>query len=453
MMSSTMAISILRTGLKIIPLALIVVAFSVSAYWIGLAHAQREVAENRPARAGAPASNAPPDAATLQKQAADLSNQMDGLTKAKEALKDRLDLISQQASQAQWLLSLVLGTIGLFTVAQGLFAFFSARNYVKQAEDAIGRADDAVSTAKEAAQRVDELAARVQSRFPMFADTESARAEAFGELSKLAPALDPDQNLYAKSDPLTRQKVFAIESFSAIQFLTPADRSKELITNLRLLGKFYAGKFLSDGQHLQQDFERSYYYLDLAAQKSHRSYSVLNDLGWLFSVGARPADFDKGRALFGESLRSRPGQQRALYNLGTIALKGGNRAGLEQAREYLLKAKRQPNWEAAPNPAMTSRVDYNLACVCAAMARIETNPELKSSLLDECCDHLDQAAAPGAQPKELLDEDLRAGDLVALAKSQPHALFHVYDRSASSRLMRYSGLNTEPSFSLRLTDA
>lgn len=421
MMFSTMAVNIVRAGLKFIPLALIVVGLAVSAYWIGLVHAQREVLNHQPARAGAPASNSTPDTATLQKQAADLSNQLDGLTKAKEALKDRFDSV-------EWVLSIVLATIGLLTVAQGLFAFFSAQNYVNQADQAIDRAGKAVTAAEtteqEVVRRFEELAARIQARFPMLADTESARAEAFAKLSKLiSPLTNADENLYAKSDPLTRQEVFAIESFSAIQFLTAADRGNELVANLRLLGRFYAGKFLSDGQGFQPDFDRSYYYFILAEQKSHRSYCVLNDLGWLFIAVAKPTDWDKGRAFFEESLRSKPDQQRALYNLGTMlmVLEKGNQARLEQARDYLLKARRQPNWETAPNPTMASHIDYNLACVCDALAGIATDPAVKSSLLGECCDYLEHTAALGTQPKKLLDEDLQTGDLINLAGSQPHA--------------------------------
>jgi hypothetical protein len=193
--------------------------------------------------------------------------------------------------------------------------------------------------------------------------------------------------MYAKSDALTRQEVFAIESFSAVQFLTAADRGNELVANLRLLGRFYAGKFLSDGQTFQPDFDRSYYYFILAEQKSHRSYFALNDLGWLFISVAKPLEWERGRAYFEESLRSKPDQQRALYNLGSN-WERGKQATVNQAREYLLKAKRQPNWETAPNPAMASHIDYNLACVCDAMADMETDPVLKSNLLDECCDTL-----------------------------------------------------------------
>src|ERR1017187_7296808 len=375
-----LAVRIVRAGLEIIPLALIAVGVAVSAYWIGLVHAQRDALRNPPANASAPAPNSAPDNATLQKQTADLSSQIDALTKAKEAFKDRLD-------SAEWVLSIVMAAIALLTVAQGLFAFFSAQNYVSQADQAIDRAGKAVTTAeaaeKDVIRRFEELAARIQSRFPMLADTESARAEAFAKLSKLiSPLTNADENLYAKSDSLTRQEVFAIESFSAVQFLTAADRGNELVANLRLLGRFYAGKFLSDGQVFQPDFDRSHYYFVLAEQKSHRSYFVLNDLGWLFTSVAKPPDWDKGSALFEESLRSKPDQQRALYNLGSN-WERGKQATVKQAREYLLKAKRQPNWETAPSPAMASHIDYNLACVCDAMANMETDPVLKSNLLYE----------------------------------------------------------------------
>ena len=418
MMSSTMAVRIVRAGLKIIPLTLTVVGLVVSAYWIGLVHAQREALRNPSANGGAPAPISVPDNASLQKQTADPSSQIDALTKAKEAFKDRLD-------SAEWVLSIVMAAIALLTVAQGLFAFFSAQNYVSQADQAIDRAGKAVTTAeaaeKDVIRRFEELAARIQSRFPMLADTESARAESFAKLGKLiSPLTNADENLYAKADSLTRQEVFAIEGFSAVQFLTAADRGNELVANLRLLGRFYAGKFLSEGQVFQPDFDRSHYYFVLAEQKSHRSYFVLNDLGWLFTSVARPPDWDKGSALFEESLRSKPDQQRALYNLGSN-WERGKQATVKQAREYLLKAKRQPNWETGPNPAMASHIDYNLACVCDAMANMETDPVLKSNLLDECCDYLDQAAAPGTQQRDLLDGDLRAGDLVTLAGSQPHA--------------------------------
>jgi len=411
--------------LKIIPVILMGVGLAVLIYWFaGLLRAQPETPRRVPAVVRAPVGGFAPDIAALERQVTHLSNQVDSLTKSKDDLKKQLDSVSDQASHAQWLLSVILGTVGLLALVQGLFAFFSAQNYTAQAENAIKRANEAVA---EAENKGDEAVAKVQAKFPMFADIEFARAEAFGDLGKLMPALvDTDKNVYAKSDPLTRQKMFAIESFSAIQFLSPVNRGKQLVGRLRLLGRFYAGKFSSDGQHLHTDFDRAYYYFDLAAQMSNRGFPALNDLGWLWSFVAIPPQPDKGRACFEESLRAVPKQQRALYNLGTMAFEKGKKARLEEARDYLLKAKEHPNWETTPNPAMASHVDYNLACVCDALVNFETDPAVKSSLLDECARWLEQAAAVGAQPRELLDGDLKPGDkekedLINLGASQAHA--------------------------------
>src|SRR5262249_28033625 len=154
----------------------------------------------------------------------DLSAQLDGLAKQREALADRLAAVSQQGSQVQAMLSIVLGAAGLLTLAQGFFAFFSAQNYIKQAEDAIKRANDSEASAKAAAERannkMDALASEIRDKFPMFAEIESARSATFDEISRLTPALDRDyENLYAISDPFTRQRLLAIEGFSGIQFL------------------------------------------------------------------------------------------------------------------------------------------------------------------------------------------------------------------------------------------
>jgi hypothetical protein len=420
---------ILRTRLNILPAILAGIGFAVLVYGISqLVNAQPPVPINL--SGGPTGTTPPPDAAALQLQMKTLSNDLDGLTKSRDALKDRLDSISQQASHAQWLLSIVLGAAGLLTLAQGFFAFFSAQNYVKQAEDAIKRANDAEGAAKAASEKavkeMEALAVDVRSRFPMFTNIESARADAFGELNRLTDVLERDQgpggegyqNLYVKSDPLIRQKIFAIENFSTIQFLTGANRNKELIENLRLLGRFYAGKYISDNPPLKSDFERSYYYFDLASQKSNRNYTVLNDLGWLFAIAQYP---DRGRAFFEESMRSKPDQQRALYNLGTLEFEKGNRLKLERGRGYLLKAKNQTNWEESPNPDTASHVDYNIACFFDAIAATETDLALKADLLDKCAVYLELAAQRGAQPKELVEDDLRTGDLAQLGGSQPHA--------------------------------
>jgi hypothetical protein len=214
--------------------------------------------------------------------------------------------------------------------------------------------------------------------------------------------------------------VFAIEGFSAVQFLTPANRSEELVRNLRLLGKFYAGKFLTE--RFRPDFERAYYYFDLAQIKSRRHYAVLNDLGWLFATVSDPRNPDMAKALFEESLHQNDHQQRALYNLGTIFFDKADAGKLERAKDFLLRARATPLWEGKPNLLMASYISYNLACVSSAMSGWATAAGLKEHLLDDSIQFLEEAHSKAPLPSATLRSDLApGGDLEHLGASPVHA--------------------------------
>jgi ATP-dependent protease HslVU (ClpYQ) peptidase subunit len=122
----------------------------------------------------------------LQQRADDLGRQIDDLAQKRDALKDKLDAISQQANQNQWLLSIVLAVAGLLTLAQGAFAFFSAQNYAKQADDAV--------------KKIEARAAEASARFPLLEGTERANDRAFKRLTEIKKQLNLDQNLYKRLD-------------------------------------------------------------------------------------------------------------------------------------------------------------------------------------------------------------------------------------------------------------
>ncbi len=414
------------TKLNYIPVALVGIGLAVVAYSMYQNGAQPGLVLRRQQ------SSRPLTAPDPGKQLSDLKAAIQELQESRDSLKEQIDTLNHDAANTQWLLSMVLLVAGLLTVAQGVFAFFSAQNYVKQADDAVARASRAVAEAEgaskdvraqagQAIQQIEQLAADVRTKFPFFADIESARADAFEELVRLSPAaLDLDQNLYAKSDALARQRLFAIEGFSAVQFLTPHNRSAELISNLRLLGKFYAGKFLTE--RYNSDFERAYYYFDLAQVKSRRNYAVLNDLGWLFTIVADPPNPDMAKALFDESLRQNDNQQRALYNLGTVLFDRSDQARLRKAMDLLLKAREIPLWEDTPNSQMASYISYNLACVANGLAGFEADTGQREKLLDECMRYLEEAHAKAPLRSGTLKPDLaRGGDLDYLAASSAHA--------------------------------
>jgi hypothetical protein len=70
---------------------------------------------------------------------------------------------------------------------------------------------------------------------------------------------------------------------------------------------------------------------------------------------------------------------------------------------------------------MAACVDYNLACFYDALAEVESDPNAKAQLLDECCRHLELAAPVESPTKELLLGDLASeGDLANFAASVSH---------------------------------
>ncbi len=346
---------------------------------------------------------------TPEERIADLTRQLNDLAAKRDTLNGQFTVLSQQAGQNQWLLSIVLAAAGLLTIAQGAFAFFSTQNYVKQADDAVGKIKD--------------LAGEVRARYPMFSQMEQTLEAAFRRLGELALRLDLDQNLYDDSDPRTRQEILALEGLAAMHFVVSSGRAPRIVTQIRLLGKFYADKYASAAKTNKADFEKALYYFTLELEKSGRDILALNDLGWLHMEVASAADKNEPEAtsLLKESLGKNPHQQRPNYNLGTIWLVKGDKAKLDQAQTYLEKAAGITNWEKTPNEQFASHLHYNLACTYSCLWEFEGEATKKKDLLDKALASLDKAAEKGGTAKSTLEGDLKTGDLAALNGSAEHA--------------------------------
>jgi hypothetical protein len=392
-----------RTWLNSVPATLVLMGLSL----LGLGATQiADSARALSSRVAADAAAPKHGRQAPEAQIEDLAGRVNDLELRRQALKDRLDAISQQAGQNQWLLSIVLAAAGLLTLAQGAFAFFGTQGYVKQADDAV--------------ERIKTLAEEVRAKYPVFSQMEDTLEAAFRRLAELARHLDLDQNLYADSDPRTRQEILALESFAAMQFVSAGVRAPQIVTNIRLLGKFYADKYLAAGKGLETDFDRALYYFNLELEKSNRDILALNDLGWLYMQVARVPDADGARAFFLESLDRSPHQQRPLYNLGTILVDRLDKAKLEKARQYLEKAASVRNWEKTPNEEFSCHVHYNLACTYARLSEHEQDAANKKLLLDLALSALDKAAEKGGTAEKILENDLQKDDLVAVAASPEH---------------------------------
>ncbi|MGA2742468.1 MAG: hypothetical protein ABSG65_34150 [Bryobacteraceae bacterium] len=415
---------IARTGLNAVPAILVAMGLLVIAAAVpNVVRAAKELA----AKAGSePASGG--EAKKLQQRVDELGRQIGDLARKRDALKDRLDVISQQANQNQWLLSIVLAVAGLLTLAQGAFAFFSAQNYAKQADDAV--------------RKIEARAAEASARFPLLEGTERANERAFERLTRIRKQLNIDQNLYKRlnSDPIARQEILSLESFAVTQFLASEGNAPGVIDHLQLLGKFYADKYVSGERKFEADFERALYYCTLVYKMPDRDISALNELGWLHMMVEMPPNLKMARALFNDSLAAEPKQQRALYNLGYLVFDPEDVAKLAEARGYFERAAKIENWEKTPNEDSKSRVYYNLACAYSRLAEHEDDTWERQKLRQLATAALDKAADKGGTERETFEGDIKkGGDLYELASSRPAQVAAIWQRFCRAWEMRGGG--------------
>ena len=87
--------------------------------------------------------------------------------------------------EMRWMLTIIGSLAAFFVIAQSASAYFAAQNYSRSADEAV--------------ERINKQEASVRARYPLFAEVESAREEAYSDLrqalkfaSKVEdPAADP----------------------------------------------------------------------------------------------------------------------------------------------------------------------------------------------------------------------------------------------------------------------
>jgi hypothetical protein len=280
------------------------------------------------------------------------------LPDSKSDIDDHVKDLQHKVDDLKWILTMILGAAGLFTIAQGAAAFFTAQAFVKQADDAV--------------KRVQEVAADAERRFPVFSRAEEARRDAYRALEAVfsGEGLDWRDNLFDLMEPIDRQRLFSVERFIGIEFLKWAEDDPDYPTKLRCLANFYLSKYVSEGKSYSADRERSEYYLDLARKVTNDKFWILNDLGLLFLEQYDPRRISDAKVLFKQSLRQNLRQQRPLYNLAVIATYETPPNWLES--EQLLEAALKENfWERTETAEPTCNVHYNLACTKARLNKID----------------------------------------------------------------------------------
>ena len=321
-------------------------------------------------------------------------------------VEKRLLEVDARAKEVRDLLGLLLLIGGFYTALQGLLNFYSAQNFSKQAESELSR--------------IKETLTQVQEKFPMFADIEQRRREAFDELAASLP-VDWRENGYLALPVEKRQRIFSLEAFAALDFLTLPARQGDVGRNLYNLGRFYRFKYVSGPLQDPFDIDRAEYYFKLALDKGSVAHKCLNELGLIYlefrkkegeTDAVREKRLDEAQNMFERSRRAFDQQQRARYNLAALAHK---RRNYESAISCLDEALDRSIWEDSPDIDMVCHIQYNLACSCSRQAQHLFNSGGNTVRVREvsakACVALEKAAEIGAtEERTLLLMDTAKGD-------------------------------------------
>jgi hypothetical protein len=328
-------------------LGLLVVSAAVFLFW-SLRGAGDIFAESagQPARSSAPPTvpatlNADDQLKALQVRIADTEKQLDVDEK-------RLDALRARAADIQLFVTILLGLGTLYAAAQAVFAYFNVQAIVKAARD------EANAQKTEWGKFQDDC----HKQFPRFAGMDEVRASIFGLLGSILRTKDSADNLFNRLPVEDRQRVFFYEkSIAGLEFLNLNQTPEDSVRVFRGLGRFYIDKYQFEKKVSKDDLDRGEFYLQLALARKNDDYRVLNDQGKVQTeiYGNNKA----AEALWNQSLKRDPGQQRAYYDLGTLKFEAGEYG---TAVDFLREATKQSRWEEERNEANEGNLYFNLAC-------------------------------------------------------------------------------------------
>lgn len=354
-----------------------------------------------------------------------------------------LDQIKEFKDQLEWhmtvatgLTGLMLAASGLFTLAQGTAAYYSAISYKEEAKSAHEEAEKVLNkTLNEFKQDTKYLTNAVDLQKAAISNLESSSSSASNA---------PDDGsswrraFYEKMPLARRRELLSVDSFIPYEIYRKEDSTPEHVRNLRLLSQFYWSKFIYEqnrGSYQLGDLERADYLLERAAEKVNEDYCLLNDRGniqidfyrtFLRSFGTNGSEAHKRelRQLRERAVvyltRSRiaePKQMRAYYNLAYIHadLRQDTReiSGLMTAIQWLQTCLKHENWERCPVPEFTCNAHYNLACYSSRVYQTKpASPAISSHKehLKLCLESLQSAASIGMISPDVVRHDFEQKD-------------------------------------------
>jgi hypothetical protein len=381
------------------------------------------------------------------------------LEKQLQMLKDESDALKAKEDDLKWILGLIITIAGLFTIAQGVAAWFNAQNFTQQAEkllaDAKTRSDKALADANAEAERT---LADARAKFSVFALLQEQRDAALEKLNSLeqilalsSPVNSPDEGfdwrrlVYEKLPLKLRRELLTAEQVFSYEATGQNDPADVCARNLRRLALFYWSKFIHErdwdaGQLV--DLEHAEYLLGLAMSRIGEVFYLLNDMGniqielYKLYSGSRPPVqtaldraalqriLARARQSFSDSVGVQRRQIRAYHNLAYIEAEldpeGDEEKRLRKAIDLLREGLKYPNWERAPVKEHQCSAQYNLACYYARLSQLYDPPKgWQRSVVAACVAVLRKAAKGGLVPPLDVERDFNTkdGDFYALLGS------------------------------------
>lgn len=348
-----------------------------------------------------------PETEALEKQLQELKNEADGLKTKEDDLK--------------WILGLIITVAGLFTIAQGVAAWFNAQSFTQQAE---------------------KMLAEAKARFSVFSMLQERRDDAYTKLTNLEQALalsspvnSPDEGFdwrrrfYEKIPLKLRRELLSAEQIFPYEVIGQNEPADVFARNLRRMAQFYWSKFIYErdwGTGHLADLEHAQYLLDLAMRKIGSVFFLLNDTGniqielYKFYSSTRPAtptaaDLAESERLLGcarrsfeDSIQAQRHQLRAHYNLAFIeaelSTSGAEEQRLKKAIAFLNDGLQYANWERSPVIEHTCEAYYNRACYYAKLSQWDRSGDA------ECIAALREASEVGMVPPLDVEHDFNASD-------------------------------------------
>lgn len=364
---------------------------------------------------------------------------------AVEFARERLELYDRRARDLQWLLGALLATGALFTLLQGVFAFFSVQNFNAQAEAGLRNVSEAarkIDVTREALEeqfreKMSDLESELRSQFPLASRMEESLDKTLVLLESHFQDANWDEDLFARLGEREREEIYfherVIAGFASLK--VPKLRER-LGRAFRRLGSFYTSRFLASPvrsakeltgplagvlrQTAEADLQRARFYLEMALERNERDFAAMNMLGYIALELLTPRDREQARNWFEKSRKVRPDQQRAQFDLAYIAylLDHDVAKAIALYREALANSR----WEFEPSAKDANYIRLNLGCVLVQMWKQTGSDALAEEALafvanamrsgrEYVREYLERECSPGWDLAPLLDNSRYAGRL------------------------------------------